>query len=543
MKILIQNFLVVIVLIILASSILAQSTVVQIIPPRDTSTGGEVIVQWTDWKVAKKTVFSGAITRRTLSRSQRIELLTSPGDEWSSLIQKLSNHPAVLSLTPNDKINLRAMPNDPDYGQSDNLRRAGYEEAWNVTPGGRTLSGTPIVVAVLDGGFDPDHRDIRDNLWVNAAEIPNNGIDDDANGYVDDHHGWDFINQDATLPLLNHGTQVTGVLGAKGDNGLGVAGTNWDIQMMLLAFDDVAQVIEAYEYAIRQRRLWNESGGARGAFVVATNASFGIERTTCGQYPAWGAMYDALGEVGILTAAAVANGDWNVDFTGDMPVDCPSDYLIGVTNLDTDDRLADEAAFGREHVDLAAPGNGSYTTFTDGRYGSFGSTSAAAPMVTGAIALLYSTPCPRLQLQSTTAPASTALLIRDVLTSTTKPLPSIQFRVATGGMLDVAEAQRILLERCGAEQGEAFRIERVEPNPTTGQVVLRTNALVFGDAGVVNVYDAAGRLSRQLRPRRRFGSARIALELDLAGLPTGLYVVEITERDRVARAKVIVSAP
>jgi hypothetical protein len=253
----------------------------------------------------------------------------------------------------------------------------------------------------------------------------------------------------------------------------------------------------------------------------------------------WGALYDELGQVGILTAASTANRSWDVDDFGDMPTDCPSEYLIGVANLGENDALWRSSGFGRESVDLGAPGERSYSTLPSDRYGSFGSTSAAAPYVTGAIALLYATPCPTLLEKVKTDPAGAAQLIRDVILGSTRQSSSLQFRTATGGVIDVAEAQRTLSLTCEGENLEAFKITRVSPNPAADFTVLETNALVFSSGARVDLFDVMGRHVRS-QAGERIGFNPIQIRVDLDGMPAGVYVVRLSERDRVAEAKLVV---
>src|SRR5690606_36199811 len=140
-------------------------------------------------------------------------------------------------------------------------------------------------------------------------EIPNNGIDDDGNGYVDDFLGWDAdaADDDITGGTFGggHGTPVAGIVGAKGNNGIGVTGVNWNVKLMIVVGGgNEAQAIAAYSYPLSLRKLYNQTGGQRGAFVVSTNASWGIDFTQASTAPLWCAMYDTLGAYGILNAGA-----------------------------------------------------------------------------------------------------------------------------------------------------------------------------------------------------------------------------------------------
>jgi subtilisin family serine protease len=501
----------------------------------------DLIVRWKNRVEVAKTAPEGLTSRRWLSRPSGTELLS-----FSSMSHRvnaegfLGNSPKVVSVDLNHQVEFRTDPNDPNYPeQRTNFERAGYPDAWELTPGGRTTDGQQIVVAILDAGFDSSHEDLVENLWRNLAEIPGDGLDNDNNGYVDDLIGWDMTNDDPFPPVNGHGTQVHGLVGAKGDNGVGISGTNWDVKVMLFSISATADVVEAYEYIREQRRRYNDSDGQEGAFVVATNASFGIEGGTCEDNAAWGNMYEEMGQEGILTAAATANNHWDVDVFGDMPTDCPTDYLIGVANVGENDVLYRSSGFGRVSIDLAAPGEGSYSTQANNAYSSFGSTSAAAPYVTGAIALLYGTPCESLLERANSDPAAAALLVRDAILSATDANASLTSRTATGGTLNVAEAQLLLAESCSAGERAPFAITDVFPNPATLTTTVQTNAIVFSDGARVDIYDMLGRHVRGGKAVR-IGTNPIRLEVNVAGLSGGAYLVRVTERDRVAERRLVV---
>jgi hypothetical protein len=137
-----------------------------------------------------------------------------------------------------------------------------------------------------------------------------------------------------------HGINVAGMVGATGNNGVGVVGVNWNVKLMTVTYgniNDEANVIEAYTYPLTMRQLYQQSGGAQGAFVVATNSSWGINNGDPADAPLWCAFYDTLGTYGILSAGATANAQINVDVDGDLPTACSSDYLLSVTATNSDD--------------------------------------------------------------------------------------------------------------------------------------------------------------------------------------------------------------
>jgi serine protease len=267
-------------------------------------------------------------------------------------------------------------------------------EAWDITTGGLTTHGDSIVVCIIEnGGVDINHIDLKNNIWKNYAEIPNDGIDNDNNGYVDDFDGWNVINLDDLISAGSHGTRVAGMIGATGDNITGVSGVNWDVKMMIVQGQQAsneATVIAAYTYPMKMRKRYNESYGEEGAFVVATNSSWGIDGADAADSPLWCAMYDSLGHYGILNIAATTNNNNNVDVVGDMPTTCTSEFLIGVTMTNSQDLRAN-SGYGTTHVDLGAPGQNVQTTMPGGYVVSSG-TSFATPGVAGCVALAYSAP-------------------------------------------------------------------------------------------------------------------------------------------------------
>ena len=248
------------------------------------------------------------------------------------------------------------------------------------------------VLAIVDSGFDLSHPDLAANVWKNPGEIPGNGVDDDGNGYVDDLHGWDAAANTGTLTVDGHGTAVFGVAAARGDNGIGVAGVAWRAKVMLLSTltdaSFTSTVIKAYNYILTQREMWNASGGLVGARVVVTNSSFGIPGVSCAAFPAWNDLYEAMGEVGILSVVAANNDPVDIDSTQELPAGCASPYVISVTEMTTEGGL-EAAGYGAKSVDLAAPGKSIHTTQLNGTYETVNGTSFAAPQVAAGVALMH----------------------------------------------------------------------------------------------------------------------------------------------------------
>jgi len=375
---------------------------------------------------------------------------------------RVSRDPRVSIVQFNHQVTLREsfdefaaqfanFPNDPMFNQQWALHNTGQTggtpdadidapEAWDIATGGVTALGDSIVVAIVDGGCQLNHPDL--NYWYNWNEIPGNSIDDDGNGYIDDFRGWNAYNNTPNVPSNGHGTHVSGISGAKGNNNLGVSGVNWNVKVMPIAgsSSSEATVVAAYAYALELRAQYNETNGILGAFVVATNSSFGVDYGQPANYPIWCAMYDSLGVQGILSCGATANLNINIDIMGDIPTACPSNYMIAVTNTTHNDLKNSGAAYGLTTIDLGAPGTSILSTYPTSTYSTLTGTSMATPMVTGAIALMYSAADTTRMLYYNSNISVGTLMFRDVLLNGVDSIGALQGITVTGGRLNVFNA-------------------------------------------------------------------------------------------------------
>ncbi len=382
---------------------------------------------------------------------------TTSAEDWA-ILRSLRNDVRIEAAQFNHTVqNRETLPNDPQLGQQWHHVENGDHDidsdlAWDITTGGAAADGSRIVVAVLEGGgANYNHVDLIDNHWVNEAEIPNNGVDDDENGFVDDYNGWNSGSNNDAIAAGGHGTSVSGMIGAVGDNGIGGAGVNWDVDIMQVDMGGgltESNVIAAYNYPFEMRAIFNESGGERGAFVVATNASWGIDLANPANYPVWCAYYDDLGEQGILNCGATANAQYNIDTQGDMPTGCSSPYMVAVTATNDND-VRTFSGYGATTIDLGAPGENVFLSSGTSGYGNTSGTSFASPCVAGAIALVYSAPCPDLMGLALNNPQAAADLVRGYILDGTDEVSNLIGETVTGGRLNVYNALELALLNCG----------------------------------------------------------------------------------------------
>ncbi|HXH17960.1 MAG TPA: S8 family serine peptidase [Chitinophagales bacterium] len=384
-----------------------------------------------------------------LSASWNIWLLNFPQGDEERLLKIIQKNPSVKIAQFNHTVTQRSLiPNDTLFpnqwsldntGQSQGTPDADIDapEAWELASSGVTALGDTIVIAVVDEGFDLQHEDLR--FWKNIHD-PHNGFDDDLNGYIDDYHGWNVKSNSDSIPVDFHGTHVAGIAAASGNNTIGIAGVAWNARILPVSvydYSDEAQVVEAYSYIFDIRKLYNTTQGAQGAFVVATNSSFGIDFGKPEDYPLWSAMYDSLGSVGILSAASTMNITTDVDAAGDIPSTCPSGHLIIATNTTRYDTKNTTAAFGRNSVDLGAPGTAILSTAPNNNYFNSSGTSMSAPQVAGAVAMMYSAACSSFLHSYRDYPAAAALVVKNYILSGTDILFDLDGLTVSGGRLNL----------------------------------------------------------------------------------------------------------
>ena len=319
---------------------------------------------------------AGGRVERRLGGIGGVTVRARKGVAAKALLRRLRGDSRVRFAERDFLVTGSGVPNDPLFANQYALdqtsgRDVAAPETWD-------RSSACSKVAVLDSGVDKDHPDLRPNLWVNKNEKSGNGKDDDDNGYVDDYYGADVLDHKGSgLDANGHGTHVAGIIGAKGNNGVGVSGICWTASVMSVRFLDErgrggsADAVDAIDYAVRM-----------GAKVV--NCSFGSSSKSS-------ALQSAViraKEAGVLLVVAAGNDSDDIDKTPSYPAAFTDGNILTVAASTALDTLAGFSNFGAKSVDVAAPGDNIESTLDGGGYGEKDGTSMAAPLVAGAAALL-----------------------------------------------------------------------------------------------------------------------------------------------------------
>ena len=366
-------------------------------------------------------------------RPIRAFVASVPSERRAAVLAALERDARVRYAEPNVRFHVEQVPNDPSFSDLWGLANSGQvvngfagtadadidaPEAWAITTG-----SAAVTVGVIDTGVDYNHPDLAANIWVNPGEncpgCRTDNVDNDGNGYVDDWHGWDFVNNDNDpFDDHGHGTHVAGTIGAVGDNGRGVAGVNWTVKIMPLKFldangsGDAADAVRAVLYA-----------SAMGAKV--TNNSWGGDGYSQ-------ALADAIADAdsrGSLFVAAAGNSFTNTDSSPNYPSGYELPNVVAVAATDQNDARAWFSNYGRRSVDLGAPGTNILSTQPGASYQYLDGTSMATPHVAGAAALAWAA-----------SPSASAVGVKALLLRTVDANASLAGKTATGGRLNVGSA-------------------------------------------------------------------------------------------------------
>lgn len=363
-------------------------------------------------------------------------------------IQSIHNWTSVYYAEPNFIRELRRTPNDPGFGQQWGHENTGQvvnpgippalpglfpgtlDADTDATNAWDTLVGNPnTIIAIIDTGVDYRHPDLAANIWTNPGEIPDS-IDNDGNGYIDDIFGWDFADGDNDPDDDDgHGTHVAGIAAAVGNNGIGVAGVNWNSKIMSIKAGNPgftsSAISGAQLYIAKMRSQY-------GMNIVVSNNSYGASGV-----PFSFVEFDAItvaSNAGIPFVTAAGNAAVNNDTIPDYPSTYLVNGLISVASTDNNDELSTFSQYGLTTVDLAAPGEQILSTVPPFYnppflYDYFDGTSMASPMVAGAVGLLRSFD-----------PSLTVTQVKDLILQGVDRIPNLSTRVLTGGRLNIAKS-------------------------------------------------------------------------------------------------------
>ncbi|MBE3636961.1 S8 family serine peptidase [Mangrovicoccus algicola] len=325
---------------------------------------------------------------------------------------------AALELHQDLQLAAQGFTDDPRAGALWALDNAAdtdidLPEAWE------TSRGAGVLVAVIDTGIDYAHPDLAANIWINPGEIAGNRIDDDGNGFVDDLHGYDFVQNDARpMDGHSHGTHVAGTIAAVAGNGIGLAGVAPEAELMavrILGDDGTGSVFDAIrgiEYAaLAGARIANCSWGG-SSFPAALADAVRLARTE-----------------GMTVIAAAGNGARNTDADPHYPASLPASNVVSVAATTAADRLAEFSNYGIATVDVAAPGAQILSTLPGAGYGYMSGTSMAAPHVAGIAALILARD-----------PLMRPEELRQRLIDSSDPVAELAARTASGGRVNAAAA-------------------------------------------------------------------------------------------------------
>lgn len=420
-----------------------------------------LLFKWTTDAEVRTADFANRGTVAYVQKNGVLGLLPNPSLEAARDVLSRMEHEPLTDRGPaypdNPEIKapaVQASGSDPMLKDAWGIFTVGADTAWKNTPQGKN-----IIVAVTDTGVDYNHTDLIANMWRNKGEIAGNGIDDDGNGYIDDIVGWDFASNDnkpydLSLSLMDilfqggnpgHGTHVAGVVGAQLNNALGTAGVAPQVQIMAMRFitekgqGTTEAAIKAIDYAV-----------ANGANII--NASWGGEKDSEPEEALQEAIKRAEAK-GVIFVAAAGNGRVNqaagtsagFDNDNDPKPMVPASYdygnMVAVAAIDSAGALAGFSNWGAKSVKVGAPGVKVLSTVPGSKFQdtivdlggmkvTWDGTSMAAPFVSGALAVLWST-----------SPGQDYATVRNRLFQSAVAIPSLSGKVATNGRIDLKNAQ------------------------------------------------------------------------------------------------------
>ena len=411
------------------------------------------------------------------------------------------------------------IPNDPRFEEQWNLSLIDMPGAWAIEKG-----DPEVIIAVVDTGFDYTHEDLASQTWVNAGEIPDNGIDDDNNGYIDDVNGWDFSelpNSDGNGKSRNgdndpidesgHGTHVAGIVGAAVDNDLGISGIAWNCTLMPIRGAGVRGIRDnrsaaAIVYAVDNgARVINMSwGGRERSFVLRDAVDYAYAR-------------------GVLMVAASGNGSEGASIF-------PAGYrkVISVAATEQHKQKFYQSNFGAS-IDIGAPGNVILSTHINNRYRPLSGTSMATAHVSGVAALIISK-----------RPSLTHQEVRQILLSATDPITESPGLVGAGNLnaaraLMASSSLKAHILSPEAHSGGSNQIEVIG---TAGGFKFDTWQLLYGPSAVPTAFQPIHAPSQQQKINETL------LVWETSSVAEGIYTLRLevnSVEGTVLRDEVVVS--
>jgi subtilisin family serine protease len=411
--------------------------------------------------------------------------MNDPKGDRAAFIKQLMASGEVEYAEPDSVMRASVLPNDPSFSLMWGLNNTGQSagtvdvdidapEAWD----GFTTGSASVVVGVVDTGIRYNHPDLIGNIWQNPGETgldingldkATNLIDDDLNGYVDDVHGIDCINNDSD-PLDDdtsdyHGTHVAGTIGAQGNNANQVTGVNWNVSLMALKYlgangtGVTSDAVECLSYVANMK-------ADKGINIRVTNNSYGGSSFSQ-------AMLDAIQateDQGILFVAAAGNDAEDSDSLAQYPSSYDLPSIVSVASIDRNANLAGTSNYGLESVDIGAPGVSILSTSSASGVDTLSGTSMASPHVAGVAALLSAHDA-NLAWQQ----------VKGRMLDTAVSAPSLQGRTVTGGYVNAFDALN-----CSVVSGETKLY--FEPNSVSEYI--RTGGVLDFDVGLSNCGEA-----------------------------------------------------
>lgn len=360
-----------------------------------------------------------------VERDGAIELLASSSDKYTATQYWLDNTGSYTKYLASGETEQKTAKADVDVDGP---------EGWAAYAELNSVEKHEVIVAVIDTGIDYKNAELENVMWVNEKEIPDNGIDDDGNGYVDDIYGWDFYNKDATVCHYaydedheglfaspydndNHGTHVAGIIAAEANNGIGIAGiaSCADVKLMSLKVHGseeregtISDVVKAIRYA-----------DMMGAKVC--NISWGA-------YNYYASFYTAIQRSNMLFVCAAGNDGKNNDEYPLYPASYDLDNIISVTTLNPNGKLHVNANYGATSVDVAAPAVDVFSTVVQS-FAVMSGSSMATPQVSAIAAVLF-----------TLGDGLYASTVKDVILNSVKPLDELDELMTHAGIPSLANA-------------------------------------------------------------------------------------------------------